>query len=201
MTQHGKAASTSTPGPTIAPTSEDISSSRDHTSESSLTVDTSQQQESQIGNDSFARETVQQIETLVESFKTKGTKKSETIIKIGQILAAEPRGSEQLKSDSLEQFSSTLDGIEALAAKSNRHGEHVTGTLLGKRKDDSGRGGQQHAEFDRGNSAIPQSADIDNFIRAMSKENSVDSDHESENNEGQDSDNESGDRGRSNKKQ
>jgi hypothetical protein len=88
----------------------------------------------------FAGETVRQIETLVESFRSGKTRKSDVIYRIGQILADEPTGNEQLKSDSLERYTSTLDGIEALAAQSDRHGMQVTASALGKRKDGSGNG-------------------------------------------------------------
>jgi hypothetical protein len=102
------------------------SSSRDF---SSLTADTTQhsgEPENETG------EVVQQIEALVESFRVGKTKKSDTIFRIGQILADEPTGNEQLKSDSLERFASTLDGIKSIAAKLNRHGMRIAPTILGK---------------------------------------------------------------------
>jgi hypothetical protein len=68
--------------------------------------------------------------------------KSQTIYKISQILAAESTGDEQLKLDSLDRYASTLDRIEALAAKSNERGLRFTSPILGKRKYDLGEGGQ-----------------------------------------------------------
>jgi hypothetical protein len=106
MTRHGKAPATSNPV--------DSSSSRDPAEStpfasssspdlSSVTVDTSQQsRDEQAGESTFAGEAVRQIEALVESFRTGKIKKSESIHRIGRILADQPTGSEQLKSDSLE---------------------------------------------------------------------------------------------------
>jgi hypothetical protein len=124
MTRYGKAPATATPV--------ESSSSRDF---SSITVDTAQQStDEQSGEITFAGEVVRQIEALVESFHTGKTKKSQTIFKIGQVLENKPGENEQLKSDSLNGYLATLDGIEALAAQSDRHGTHVSGSALGKRK-------------------------------------------------------------------
>ena len=128
MTRHGKAINTSSKG-------EGPSHSTRLTD--SITTGTTQQSgESQDeGGNTFAGQAVEQMEALVESFRTGKVKKSQTIFKIGQILAAEPTGDEQLKSDALEQYASTLDGIEALAAQSVEHGKRFTDPLLKKRKD------------------------------------------------------------------
>src|SRR5882762_6717680 len=53
---------------------------------------------------SFAGEAVRQIESLVESFRTGKSKKPQTIFEIGQVLAAQSSGDEQLKSDSLDRY-------------------------------------------------------------------------------------------------
>jgi hypothetical protein len=99
----------------------------------SVTTGTTQQTgETQINENTFAGETVRQIETVVESFRTGKAKKSQSIFKIGQILAAESKGDDQLKSDSLERYTITLDGIEAHAAQSDKHGTEYTNTVLGK---------------------------------------------------------------------
>jgi hypothetical protein len=79
----------------------------------------------------FVGEAVKQIETLVESFRTGNAKKSHTIIKIGQILE-ESGGSDEVKDKALDGYSSTLDGIEALATRSNERGLQHTNTVLGK---------------------------------------------------------------------
>ena len=133
MTHHGKAVSFSTP---IEGSSSKtpIEGPSERVSDSS-TGSTQQSGEDQI-NDSeitFATETVHEIETVVESFWTGKMKKSQAIFKIGQLLAAEPDGNEQLKTDSLERYSFTLDGIEALSAKLDKHGTQFTNPVLGKR--------------------------------------------------------------------
>ena len=124
MTRHGKAAAT--PSNSVdSPSSGDLSS---------ITVDTSQRSgESSTNEVAFAAEAVGEMEALVESFRTGKTRKSETIFKIGQVLANQSTGDEKLRSDSLERYALTLDGIEAIINQSNRHGMHATGSLLGKR--------------------------------------------------------------------
>jgi hypothetical protein len=88
MTRHatGKA-------PASASTPVDSSSSRDI---SSITAETTQHSgDEQTSEPVFAGEAVRQIEALVETFRTGKAKKSQTIFKIGQILASEPSGSER----------------------------------------------------------------------------------------------------------
>ena len=198
MTQHGKApASTSTPV--------ESTSSRDF---SSLTADTTQHSgDTQSSEPIFAGEVVRQIETLVETFRTGKAKKSQTIFKIGQILASEPTGSEQLKADSLEQFISTLDGIEAIAAQSATHGSHVTrGSMLGKRKDGSEDRDQRPEEPNGSNPTNAQSVDVDDFLQRLSEGNDLDDNRgspggDSGDNSKDKSDDEQGGNGHSNKKQ
>src|ERR1700678_526949 len=92
MSRHGKG---------VAPTSS-MGERLSNRIPDSITPGTTQHTEEnqEVGN-SFAREAVGQIETLVESFRTGKTKKSQTIFKIGQILATESTEDEQLKSDAL----------------------------------------------------------------------------------------------------
>ena len=98
-----------------------------------VTIGTSQRSAGdQATEDSFANEAVRQIEVLVESFRTGGIKKEQAIYKIGQILAAEPKGNDELKSESLARYISTLDGIETVASRSNERGRHLTESALGK---------------------------------------------------------------------
>ena len=200
MTRHGKA-----PASISTPASAESSSSRDF---SSLTADTTQHSgDAQTNEPTFAGEAVRQIEALVETFRTGKAKKSQTIIKIGQILAAEPTGSDQLKADSLEQFVSTLDGIEAIAAESVRHGSRVTrDSTLGKRKDGSEEGNQGPEEPNKSNPTNNQPIDVDDFLQKLSEGNDIDDNRSSlrgnsDNDSGNESDDEKGGRGRSNKKQ
>jgi hypothetical protein len=198
MVRHGKAPATTTPV--------DSSSSRDF---SSITADTTQHSSGdQTDQAIFAGEAVQQIEALVESFRTGGAKKSETIYKIGQILADEPTSDEQLKSDSLKRYASTLDGIEAIAAQSDRHGTRLAASMLGKRKDGSGDGDRGPSEPEGNISVNDQPGDIDSFIQRLSEENNSEDrsvsdggDSETDNSSGHESDSRSGEKGRSNKKQ
>ena len=74
---------------------------------------------SQSIEDSFANEAVQKIEVLVESLRTGGIKKMQAIYKISQILAAEPKGNDELKSESLAWYASILDGIKNITSRSN----------------------------------------------------------------------------------
>ena len=102
MTQHGKQPATSIPVDNssrdpVGSTAVASSSSQDL---SSVTADTTQQSaDEQASGSTFAGETVRQIEALVKSFRTKQINKSETIYRIGQVLADEPTGSKQLKFD------------------------------------------------------------------------------------------------------
>jgi hypothetical protein len=142
----------------------------------------------------------------VESFRTGKIKKSESIYRIGRILADQPTGSEQLKSDSLERYVSTLEGIEAIVAKSNQHGARVTESALGKRKDTSSGGSGRPEELNRNSPDIGEPADIDDFLQRMSEEHDVEergsiSGRDSEDDSGQESNDGIGERGRSNKKQ
>ena len=90
MTRHGKVAYTTTP----------VESSSSRVPDS-VTTATQQSGEDQNNEGTFATETVQQIESLVELFRTGKLKKSQTLFRIGQLLSAAP-GDEQLKNDSLE---------------------------------------------------------------------------------------------------
>ena len=95
MTRHGKANASSV--------GEGLS--RTGASDSTTLATTQQSGESQAkGNAAFGGQAVEQIQALVESFRTGKIKKSQAIFKIGQILSAES-GDEQLKSDALEQYS------------------------------------------------------------------------------------------------
>ena len=93
------------------------------------------------GNVTFVGQAVEQIQAFIESFRTGKIKKSQAVFKIGQVLATESRD-KQLKSDKLKQYSSTLDRIEALSAKSHEHGNQFIDPLLGKCKNVSGDGGE-----------------------------------------------------------
>ena len=111
MTQHGKAIAISTP---IASTSSGVADSD--------TVGLIQQTVEdvlEIPTITFAGEIVHQIKAIVESFRVGKIKKSQAIFQIGQILAAEPTGDDKLKSNSLDRYAATLDGIEALTAESS----------------------------------------------------------------------------------
>ena len=56
----------------------------------------------------FAREAVRQIEPIIELFRTDKIKKSQVIYRIGQVLAAEPTGNEQMHSSSTQELSTEL---------------------------------------------------------------------------------------------
>jgi hypothetical protein len=201
MTRHGKAAANpSTP----------IASSSSVDPISAVTGSTQGTGESQVVEDSFARETVEQIEALVESFRTGNTKKSQTIFKIGQVLAAEPKGDDNLKSESLEQYASTLDGIEAQSARSDKHGAVFANPVLGKRKDELDRRSQRHDDPNGSDAGDSRDADVNDFIDRISQRNdqqeggsSFDVDEESGNESELDDDGGLGhdNKGRSNKKQ
>ena len=99
--------------------------SRDTTNTTSSNQPTVESQEHEL---TFAGEAVKQIEPIIELFRTDKIKKSQAILRIGQILAAEPTGNEHLKSSALEQYAATLDRIEALTASANKHGTQVIRT-------------------------------------------------------------------------
>ena len=174
----------------------------------STTAATSQQssEPQDEGNTSsaFAGQVVEQIQALVESFRTGETKKSQTIFKIGQILAAEPNGDDQLKSDALEQYASTLDGIEALSAKLHEHGDRFINSSPKKRKNVPGGGGERHEAPDGDNAGPAHPIDVDEFLGGIPEGVAPQlGDDESGGGSSSDesSDDDSGDRGRSNKKQ
>jgi len=155
----------------------------------------------------FAGEVVKRIESLVESFRTKKTKKSQTIFEIGQILAAEPGGDEQVKRDSLDRYTCTLDGIEALAARSVEYGMQFINPVLGKRKEGDEEGGGRHEIPDGDNAGIQPIIDVDNFFAGAPKEKELRG-GDSFSGEGSDDDrlgdvdgDDFGGQGRSNKKQ
>ena len=104
MTRHGRE-------PAIESAGEGSSSARDT---DSVTIGTTQQSgEPKEGESTFARETVRQIEALVESFRTGKNTKPQTIFKIGEVLATEQIGDEQSRLNSLERYASTLDNTPA----------------------------------------------------------------------------------------
>src|ERR1700679_906062 len=138
MTRHGKSTAIS-PAP--------IAGTSSSGNPESIITGTTQGTGDLQANEDFAGETVHQIEAMVESFRTGKTKKSQAVFKIGQILATDPRGNDELKSDSIDRYASTLDGIEAQAAQSDKHGANFTNPILGKRKDEPNRGSQRHDEF------------------------------------------------------
>ena len=195
MTRHGKG---------VAPTSSMGKRSSNRIPDSITPGTTQQTEENQEVGNSFAREAVGQIETLVESFRTGKTKKSQTIFKIGQILAAESTEDEQLKSDALDQYTSTLDRIETISAQSNERGMRVTSPVLGKRKDDLGKGNQPHETLDRNISRISHAIAIDDFIDRVSNGDRFpegESDPGGGSDSGDEPDDGHNERGRSNKKQ
>ena len=195
MTKHGKAPATQSSG-------EGSSSSR---IEDSITVGTTQQSgESQGEEITFAGETVRQIEALVESFRTGKNTKPQTIFKIGQILAAERIGDEQSRFDSLERYTSTLDSVEVLSAKSVKHGQRFINPILGKRKEVASDGDKRHETVDGNNTGVTNPIDLDNFIERLSEKDIIE--HGNDESGGESSsdgfgDDEPGDRGKSNKKQ
>jgi hypothetical protein len=146
-------------------------SSNTRITDSVSTGETQQSGEPTETENSFAGQAVGQIEALVESFRTGKVSKLQTIFKIAQIIAGEPSGDEQLKSDSLERYAITLDGIEALSAKADEHGQWFSDPILGKRKDDSGGRDKGHEQFDRDNSANAHTSDVDDFFEQLSHGN------------------------------
>ena len=160
MTRHG-------PREPAVPVAE-ASSSR---ASDSITAATTQQsggdQDSEVP---FAGEVVKWIETLVESFRTGGIKKSQAIFKIGQVLAEDSRGDDQLKADSLDRYSATLDRIEALANESNERGLRFTIPSPDKGKKRSGEG-DQRLEESNGDNAVSNIIDVDDFFQGLPKGN------------------------------
>lgn len=117
----------------------------------------------------FRAGTVKQIETAVAAFRAGKTKKAQSIYQIGQILAAQPGGDERLKSEALEQYSTTLDRIESLSAKSAQHGERISGVAAGKRKEDhAGRSGGS-PEPDGNPPEELRSPEVDSFLNEFAK--------------------------------
>ena len=161
MTRHGKA-------PAAESTGEGSSSTRGPDSD---TVGTTRQSgESQEEENTFAGETVRQIETLVESFRTGKSTKSQTIVKIGQVLAKEQIGDEQSKLDSLERYASTLDSIETHSAQTAKHGERLVDPVLGKRKEVTTDGDKRYESFDGDTARTTNHVDLDNFVERLSKD-------------------------------
>jgi hypothetical protein len=170
------------------------------------TESTQQSNEGRVDEGTFAGTLVRQIEAIVESFRIDKIRKSEAIYRIGQVLASEPTGNDELKSNALEQYATTLNGIEALAARSNEHGQRVTDTLLGKRKEESGKGSERHDEPDRNIPNESRIAEVDNFLEGISKENELGGgqfniDTASGDDSEPESDDSVGSKGRSNKRQ
>jgi hypothetical protein len=180
-------------------------SSRTGISDSTTPATTQQSGEPQVeGSTPFAGQVVEQIQALVESFRTGKIKKSQTVFKIGQILAAEPSGDDKQKSDSLEQYSSTLDGIEALSFKSAEHGSRFIDPSHGKRKDVPVEGGERHEAPVGNNAGDTHPINVDDFFGGIpegvaSQLGNDDPGGGSSSDESSDDD--SGGRGRSNKKQ
>ena len=189
-----------------------ISTPNDNTSsgvESSGTVGTTRgTNDSQTDESIFAGEAVRRIETFVEAYRTGKVKKSQAIVQISKVLEAESGGSEQLKLDALERYTSTLDGIDARAAESNKHGEQITRASHGKGKDELNKRGRGHEESDRDIARVSQTIDVNDFLDRLSKGNEPgvegnDGNHgrESGDESNPESEDAMGERGRSNKKQ
>jgi hypothetical protein len=178
-------------------------STTDATSSTQLTV------EEQDSERTFAGEAVKRIEPIIELFRTKKVKKSQAVFRIGQIIASEPTGNEQLKSDTLERYAATLDQFEALAASANKHGNQVApiaGPMHERRAGESGKRSRGLAEFDRNNAEGSHEDDVDHFLAKLSKglEPGVEQEDQGEasgDDSEQEVDNEVEGQGRSNKKQ
>ena len=167
---------------------------------------TQQPDENQTVENLFAGEVVQKIQTIIESYRTSKVRKSQAVVQIAQLLAAESSGSEHLKIDALERYSSTLDAIEARAAETNKHGARVTDSALRKGKEDSPKRSRRHEEPDRDNAGTTRAIDVDDFLNGFSKGNEQrmggnDLGGESGNESDAGSENGVGERGHSNKKQ
>jgi hypothetical protein len=222
MTRHGKGTTNPTPGPSATTRDTGLglisggsgpTEASDQTATESGFVEitspnatgTSQHTETEQSEPStFAGETVRQIEGIIDSFRTGKIKKSQAIFQIGQILASEPTGNEELKAESLDRYVTTLDGIEALAAQSVKHGLQVTDPLLGKRKEQPDSGDRRHAEPEGNLASNARTNEVDNFLASISRENEQEENmlgggHEDDSD--QESEAGADDRGRSNKKQ
>ena len=143
--------------------------SRDTTDTTSTTQHTVKSWESEPA---FAGEAVKRIEPIIELFRAEKIRKSQAIFRIGQVLAMEPTGNEELKSSALEQYTGTLDRIESLAATVNKHGARVIGTgpMHERRVSESGKRSRGLAELDRYNDADgPGEGDVDHFLAKLSK--------------------------------
>src|SRR5882762_1789207 len=159
MTRYGKA---------IATPSGEGSSSR---ASDPITVTATQQSgESGGSENTFAGTAVEQIEALVESFRSGQVKKSQTIVKIAHILEAQPGGDEQLKSESLDRYVSTLDRIETIAAQSDERGARLTNPILGKRKENDKGPSNRHEEFDGNIPDVVPTVDFNDFVDRLSRE-------------------------------
>ena len=175
--------------------------------ESVITGTTQPSNESQSEGNVFAGAAVGHIETIIDSFRTGRANKSEAMYRIGQILTAEPSGTERQKVETYDRYTDTLDGIEALAAQSARHGLQITSPLLGKRKEGSDQGGRGHAGVDGNPATNAQEKDVNEFLDNICRENQRRTDEERESGEESDDENKlgsesgTGERGRSNKKQ
>ena len=196
MTRHGKA-------PVVQSAEEGSSSTR---GPDSVTVGTTQQSgQSQEEEITFAGETVGQIETLIESFRTGNSTKTQTIIKINQILAGEQIGDERSKLDSLERYGNILDSIQTLSAESTKHGQRFVDPILGKRKEVVGNRGERYEAVDGNTARDSNPIDFNDFVEKLSKKGSI-SEHGDSNSGGESDDDKFGDdepdeRGKSNKKQ
>ena len=194
-------------GSTLAPSN--VVSGRTSNSENTTDVTGTTQHAivSQGSNEpTFAGEAVRRIEPIIEPFRGGRLKKSQAIYQISRILAGEPAGSEQLKTDALEQYASTLDRIESLADSANEHGTRVAGPMHEKQVGNSGKRYRGLTELDRGDADEPQENNVNDFLARLSKglepgvEQGEPGDGSGDESE-QEPDDEPGERGRSNKKQ
>jgi hypothetical protein len=161
MTRHARVPTTS---------STPIEGSTSQVPDSITTGTTQQSTNSQSDETTFATEIVRQIEAVFESFRTKTIKKLQAIFEIGQILATDSGGDDQVKLDSLEHYAATLNGIEVLSSQSDSHGARMSATMLGKRKEGHDRGGRGPEEL-VGDNPTDFQDDVDSFIRELSNEN------------------------------
>ena len=225
MTRHGKASASSIPinetpsgdrdlpiaGTSTVPDPDYITIGPNFTEsrESDITGSTQQSNNNQSEGNTFAGAAVGRIETVIDSFRTGKANKCEVMYRIGQILTAEPSGTESQNVETYERYAATLDGIETLAAQSAEHGSQIANPLLGKRKEGVDRGSGRHAEPDRDPAANARENDVNNFLDKISRENQhgVDDENDSggesdgESRDGSEYGSKAGERGRSNKKQ
>ena len=157
----------------VAPVStpNESSSSRN---ESAITIGTTRgTDDNQIDKTVFAGEAVWRIESIVEVYRTGKVKKSQAVVQISQVLAAESDRNEQLKLEALERYSTTLDGIEAHSTELNRHGTRIASLSYGKGKDsdEAGKQSRRHEEPDRNNAEAPRANEVDDFLDRISKKN------------------------------